>query len=908
MKFQMQNKINILIVNDEVADIEIYRDNISRHCAESLSIKVFGPEEAGNPEVGRTLLKALAEGDSWGSQLDHIDVLFVDYRMPDINGVEFLRLLRKSPPISSILDPMIPVVLMTKYESQLLRRLDKGIEEGVSGYVFMDRPLSWIDVEATAQRVFQERQREMWTESLMEIASALPNIPGKDRLCQLIVDTICKRCPNTKIFIREHTEKDKLLKLLAASPNIPEEFQRKLNVVSATGFPMLERALNGEVYWYNSFIELGDMDIGQSEWTTCQELDLYRGMSFPLVNEAGDVFGTISMYRREIDPPFTLLERNYAELMVKQISETWTTRRQRQQGIAYALFLREFSSCEDENLLFRKVVEHLHNEVNRGDDGSMESKITFKILASGTDKLICQSQQGHHLGVSRETDFTPSVYSQTSVSAWVARENRPRLIPVLSDEPDYFPTNPNMKSELCLPVAPTEKPSGSVMGVVNLECSEEHYYKEEDLEYAETLCRLTGHCVDRLRTRYFLSEVLTSLGESISREDLIDNSIAIIKKFTGYRLLLFVIRDSDKWSVTELDVDRPDVIKEDIVRSVETLLNDKERRTLLQAAFAKKDPVYYEPDLQSLPADRYFVPPRVLYDDEKLRSQGVFLMKSGEEVVGGLSLDFVITNALSSQQIDLLAHFARWIGRLILHDKIFEYLRKKVEDMDQIAAFTEFMSRIWHKSDGQLHSLRNLAEACLESPELPETSALSEDLSKLQVGIEQMKGLPTRMKALAITPVFQYVDVIDLWQKVSGELRAKAGNLDVKVTVKGPIQEVYGDKDILEMILYHLLDNALDACENAPNRQVSFSSKALSDSRIELRISDTGKAVSDDEAKKMVKLGYTTKPDGTGSGLYWVKRRTVDMRGDFVIKKRSSGPGMAACLILKVQGDGEQTQ
>jgi signal transduction histidine kinase len=225
-------------------------------------------------------------------------------------------------------------------------------------------------------------------------------------------------------------------------------------------------------------------------------------------------------------------------------------------------------------------------------------------------------------------------------------------------------------------------------------------------------------------------------------------------------------------------------------------------------------------------------------------------------------------------------------------------LRKKVEALDQMVAFAGFMSRVWHKSAGQLHSLRDLAEKCVESTDVPRGSELHRDLSKLQVGVEQLKGLPIRMESLAGPVKTEPVGVLTVWRRVVDELAAKIHHLGVRIVADEEIPQVVADEDILEMVFYHLLDNALDACETVEDRRVALSSQMIADGKVELCVSDTGKGLTDDELHRAGTLMYSTKPQGTGSGLYFVEKRTADMGGEFKLRRREATLGVEALLIL----------
>ncbi|MHB9098474.1 MAG: sensor histidine kinase, partial [Syntrophales bacterium] len=361
---------------------------------------------------------------------------------------------------------------------------------------------------------------------------------------------------------------------------------------------------------------------------------------------------------------------------------------------------------------------------------------------------------------------------------------------------------------------------------------------------------------------------------------------------------LFIVMDanSGKWRVTNVDVSSGKTTGQEIAAYVEELLNSAKGRTILEAALAQNKDIYYEPNVLSRPKYSYFVPPGILTEDEKLCSQAVFMMRAGEVIVGALSLDFVITNALSPSQRELLGYFACWLGKLILQDDSLKDLSSRVELLEGLQSFTDMLSRTWHSSEGQLYSLRNLCEACLHDQNVKDKTELHDNLSKLQIGIEQISGMPSKIAALARVPIAENVNTGSVWQEITNDLSAKAKHLNVLVEKKGEIDHVWADKDILWMILYHLLDNALDACKEQPERKAALRSRKLSDTRVELCVADSGKGIASSEIDHVMDLGYTTKGHGIGYGLFWVKQRVLDMQGEFNLT--SAGINMGACAII----------
>ena len=417
------------------------------------------------------------------------------------------------------------------------------------------------------------------------------------------------------------------------------------------------------------------------------------------------------------------------------------------------------------------------------------------------------------------------------------------------------------------------------------------------MQYAGALCRLSGYFVDRFRSRSFLGRLLEALGDKVGREELMARSIALIKELTGYRLLLLIVRESSRWRVTHLDVSQGNVMV-DSTAYIEDLLNGEGDRTVFRAALAQGKDIYYEPDLQSRSENSYGVLPGILNPDEKLGSQAVFMMRAGETVVGALSLDFVITNALSPAHRQLLGHFASWLGKLILQDDSFKSLNERVKLLDDIHAVADILSRVWHSSYGELYSLRNLVDACVASDDVGADSELKSNLRQLQLGIEHLSKIPEQLGPRRRELLLESVETDSLWTAVKLQLEAKAAVVAAEVLIDGDPDRVWADREILTMALCQVLDNSLDACRKRPMRRVILRTRRVSDIEVELTVSDTGVGGTAADLVKMQQLGYTTKSNGIGYGLFWVRQHVAKMEGRFLLASEGVNAGMNVSIFI----------
>src|SRR5215471_14283989 len=136
-------------------------------------------DELGPRESLRMILKPayeIATADSGEAALEtidgfHPDVVFMDIKMPQMDGIELLRRIKRT-------DPSIEVVMITAYAS--LDTVRNALTHGAFEYLI--KPFSRQDLEETARRALARRQTELGTRSqLSTLVDEMRSLAGKTR-------------------------------------------------------------------------------------------------------------------------------------------------------------------------------------------------------------------------------------------------------------------------------------------------------------------------------------------------------------------------------------------------------------------------------------------------------------------------------------------------------------------------------------------------------------------------------------------------------------------------------------------------------------------------------------------------------------------------------------------------------
>ncbi len=161
----------ILVVDDEPGMLEVCADTLAR--LDDVEVTV---ESSGSKAVTR-----LTSDETW-------DMLITDVRMPDIHGVDLLRIARRH-------DPSLVVLMLTAFPS-----VDTAVEAmklGAADYI--TKPFLPDDLRATVTRLLEQRRLKQENELLsrqVQRGQRFGEIVGQSDAMQRVFDTVSRIAPN----------------------------------------------------------------------------------------------------------------------------------------------------------------------------------------------------------------------------------------------------------------------------------------------------------------------------------------------------------------------------------------------------------------------------------------------------------------------------------------------------------------------------------------------------------------------------------------------------------------------------------------------------------------------------------------------------------------------------------------
>lgn len=179
----MESRKNIRIAVAE--DQSIFRNGLVKLLNDSMGFNVVI-----SVENGKLLLEELEKQE--------IDVALVDFRMPELNGIEATKLIRQQ-------FPDLKVLLLSMYDS--VEFVEMAIENGANGYLSKDDDAEEIEkaILSTIETGYylNDRTSKMFIAKMMHTGKVHPTFEGRSPVFNkyelMILDLICKEYTTQEI-------------------------------------------------------------------------------------------------------------------------------------------------------------------------------------------------------------------------------------------------------------------------------------------------------------------------------------------------------------------------------------------------------------------------------------------------------------------------------------------------------------------------------------------------------------------------------------------------------------------------------------------------------------------------------------------------------------------------------------
>lgn len=249
--------------------------------------------------------------------------------------------------------------------------------------------------------------------------------------------------------------------------------------------------------------------------------------------------------------------------------------------------------------------------------------------------------------------------------------------------------------------------------------------------------------------------------------------------------------------------------------------------------------------------------------------------------------------------------FAALIERAIIEIEIKDLL----QTTSRLTALGGMAAEISHEIKNPLTVL-SLNNAQMKQ-KIINTSAVNFDsayfINKTEVAEKMLKRLVDIMNTLrshynsGTADDFKDIPINEIFKEVSLLCEFRSQKSGIKVKFQKVDEELIIECRTVQIIqvLQNLVQNAMDALENAPNAKVEISARRLDEDHVEISVEDNGSGVDPELRTYIFDSFFTTKPKEKGSGLgLSISKRFVEEHGGKLYL--ADGPQTRFIIVLPV--------
>ncbi len=267
----------------------------------------------------------------------------------------------------------------------------------------------------------------------------------------------------------------------------------------------------------------------------------------------------------------------------------------------------------------------------------------------------------------------------------------------------------------------------------------------------------------------------------------------------------------------------------------------------------------------------FFINPRTGVVDANLAGQ----RKDGTEFPARISLSYVPTKD-GGHAIALVTDITEQLNT--------EREARRAETMATLGAIA---AGIAHELNNPLAIISSRIELMLAtSPDLPPKT--HDDLKVLLGTVGRASNIVHDLLALARErpKAWERVDLNALVSRVLLLLgdQIRKDRIQVSVRLDESLPPVSGDRTALEQVLINLMMNARDAMPGGGTIEIETEAMQARPGWVRLMVRDRGCGIAPEEVPKLFNRFYTTKPKGTGLGLWLSQRIIVQHRGHIAVQ------------------------
>lgn len=229
-------------------------------------------------------------------------------------------------------------------------------------------------------------------------------------------------------------------------------------------------------------------------------------------------------------------------------------------------------------------------------------------------------------------------------------------------------------------------------------------------------------------------------------------------------------------------------------------------------------------------------------------------------------------------------------------------LQKRLQEAEHLAGIGRLSAQVAHEVGNPLHSIGLEAELAIDllqeiSSQEPSSSHsihLRQSLQSILASVERLKKITQNY--LRLSKGEAHIDKVNLSEIIENTLATYANSIQqagARVQWNYPQGTkaddkliVNGDASLLEQVFGNLIRNSLQAMQTrlSHEKKIEIQLSTTENSQVLIQFFDSGTGISEEAKESIFKPFFTTKADGTGLGLSFVKKVFTDLGGSFALR------------------------
>jgi PAS domain S-box-containing protein len=240
-------------------------------------------------------------------------------------------------------------------------------------------------------------------------------------------------------------------------------------------------------------------------------------------------------------------------------------------------------------------------------------------------------------------------------------------------------------------------------------------------------------------------------------------------------------------------------------------------------------------------------------------------------------------------------------------EELVRQQQEKVELTSRLITMGEMASSLAHELNQPLTAIANYSmgtvarvRASLEAGGTTDPTELLETLQKTSAQAERAGNIIRRIREFVRRrePHRRAVSIQSILDDAVGfaEIEAAKKRILIRTRVPVSVSDIQADPIMIEQVLLNLLKNAIDAMQDATQREIVLEVRER-DSHIEFAVTDFGSGIASELDSKLFEPFYSTKAEGMGMGLN-ICRSIIEFHHGRLWAHNNAGGGCTFCFTL----------